>query len=396
MAHKIKSAIFSLVFLTASLSESASRTFQMVKSDLLFIFLLLVSFSAWSYPELSRHGYVNCTACHASPSGGGILNQYGRELSKELLSTWSKEGEQKPLYGVVNDSEKFYLAAFVRGLQLHRETATVREGRPILMQADIESAVVFGNLTVDGTVGRQEYRTSEAEGVRPFSRRHFLNYNYQDSHNFRFGRFQKFYGLNDPNHTLYVRRDLDFGQDSETYNLEYSYLGESFSIYAAKIFGNFQDRYSNNQEEGYSLSASYFWADKQKIGLSLYDGSDETQERLIGGLWGILSFSDNIFILSEFDYQTRKSKPSNAEQFGYVTTHKIVCEVHKGVLPYILFEHADLDKKNELNRKTGWAVGLQFLPRPHFELVAQWEKETLDKVENSNTDVGWLMLNVYL
>lgn len=363
---------------------------------ILFVFVFCFSMAAWSYPDLSRHGYVNCTACHVSPSGGGILNQYGRELSKELLSTWSKEGEQKPFYGLIKDSDKFFLAGFVRGLQLHRETATVKEGRPILMQADIEAAAIFSSITVAGTVGRQEYRTSEAEGVRTFSRRHYVNYNYQDKHNIRFGRFQNFFGLNDPNHTLYVRRDLSFGQDTENYYLEYSYLGENVSSYIAKSFSDIQDRFSTNNENNYSLSLSYFWADKQKLGFSIYRGDDTNQERLVGSLWGILSVTENLFVTSEIDYQDKKSKNLNTKRFGYVTSNKVSYELLKGALPYLLFEHSALDLNDDLSKKTGWGVGIQFFPRPHFELAAQWEKEKLDNVENSDTDVGWLMLNFYL
>src|SRR3989344_1600930 len=105
----------------------------------LLFFSVFYSDRAKAYPELSRHGYTNCTACHLSPSGGGILSPYGRELSKEILSTWARDGEQSFAYGAFSPNEKIVLGAFVRGLQAHREDKDKKEGRFILMQADLEA-----------------------------------------------------------------------------------------------------------------------------------------------------------------------------------------------------------------------------------------------------------------
>ncbi len=48
--------------------------------------ILLLAPLCLGFPEMVRHGYVNCVACHMSPDGGGVLTPYGRSLSKELLS----------------------------------------------------------------------------------------------------------------------------------------------------------------------------------------------------------------------------------------------------------------------------------------------------------------------
>ena len=366
-----------------------------MKAIFFFIFLL-VSQVCWSFPELSRHGYVNCTSCHISPSGGGLLNEYGRELSKELVSTWAREGEQKPAWGLINPSDEILIGAYLRGLQLHRENATVKEGRPILMQADAEIGYVKEKIGLVVTVGRQEALLQTGNEVRPYSRRHYVLYRAGETQNIRAGRFQKYFGLNDPNHNSYIRRDLGFGQDTESYNLEYSYLGENIGFYITGLFGNFEDKYSYNQEKGFTISSHYYWAEKQKVGFSFLQTSDASQNRSVSGLWAIIAWTEKFFSMSEIDYQNKESKTSGANQFGYVTSNKLVYEVYKGVLPFILYERANLDRSNDLNQKTGWALGLQFLPRPHFEFIAQWENEKLDNVSNSNTDIGWLMLNIYL
>jgi len=51
---------------------------------------LLPARSAQAYPWMIKHGYTNCGACHADPSGGELLTSYGHGISWEALSThWS-------------------------------------------------------------------------------------------------------------------------------------------------------------------------------------------------------------------------------------------------------------------------------------------------------------------
>lgn len=57
--------------------------------------LILVTFGmpgeAQAYPWLIRHGYTNCGACHADPSGGELLTLYGHAMTYEVLSSrWGR------------------------------------------------------------------------------------------------------------------------------------------------------------------------------------------------------------------------------------------------------------------------------------------------------------------
>lgn len=49
--------------------------------------LLLLSQRADAYPWMIKHGYTNCSGCHADPSGGELLTIYGHAISWEALST---------------------------------------------------------------------------------------------------------------------------------------------------------------------------------------------------------------------------------------------------------------------------------------------------------------------
>ena len=99
---------------------------------------------AWAFPEMVRHGYANCLTCHSSPGGGGVLSAYGREISRELLSTWGIGKESEFAWGVVPTPEWLDLSLQYRGLQLISLTERELIGRWIPMQADLEGTVTWG------------------------------------------------------------------------------------------------------------------------------------------------------------------------------------------------------------------------------------------------------------
>ena len=353
-------------------------------------FLLILYFGsiqAFAYPELSRHGYTNCNACHLSPSGGGLLTSYGRELSKESLSTWSKEGEQYFAYEALKPNEKVLLGAYVRGLQVLQITPDVETARTILMQADAEAGYNEKKWAADASIGRQEIRSGLNSDGRLFSRRHFVLYRIDDNWTVRAGKFLRFYGLNDANHNLYVRRELGFGFDTETYNLEVSSLGENWAVYLTYVDGL--------KEQAETISASYFFNEKQKIGFSIYRGEDSVNRRLLGGPWGIISIMPKIFLLSEFDWQSKEFKSGQPTQKGYVTSNRLNYEWVQGLINFLSFEKKYLNSDDPNSEQNSYGIGLQFFPRPHIEMVASWQKEIVIST-NSPSDLYWLMLYFYL
>src|SRR5579872_5347575 len=94
--------------------------------------------SAFAFPELVRHGYVNCTSCHVSPSGGGALTEYGRQLSADVLSMSSYEGEGGFLHGAAKLPEWLAVGGDVRAIQIYRSTPQATQWRFLFMQADYE------------------------------------------------------------------------------------------------------------------------------------------------------------------------------------------------------------------------------------------------------------------
>ena len=69
-------------------SFAASRLASRRLFAALFAFVCIaLSQRAEAYPWMIRHGYTNCSGCHADPSGGELLTVYGHAISYEALST---------------------------------------------------------------------------------------------------------------------------------------------------------------------------------------------------------------------------------------------------------------------------------------------------------------------
>ncbi|MBP9112990.1 MAG: hypothetical protein KBF88_09300, partial [Polyangiaceae bacterium] len=55
-----------------------------------FVALFALTFTtseARAYPWMIRHEYTSCNACHADPSGGSLLTEYGRAQGVTLLAS---------------------------------------------------------------------------------------------------------------------------------------------------------------------------------------------------------------------------------------------------------------------------------------------------------------------
>lgn len=365
------------------------------------LFVILLFFKStylFAFPELSRHGYFNCTTCHLSPTGGGALTQYGRELSKELLSNSSIKGEQYFAYNAIpslSKNDRILVGAYIRGLQVLRDNNQAKEARTILMQADAEGAYNEKNWAFLATIGRQEIRNGLQSEGHLFSRRHYFLARLDKKQNIRLGKFQMSFGLSDPNHYMFVRKDLNFAYDTETYNLEYSFLSENWNFFGTFITNLKTDNYFRNSENGVSFNGSLKVFGKSKIGLSLYHGNDSLNNRTILGGWGIGAFTKNFFLMSELDFQNQNLKQVSATQNGYVMSHRLSYEIQKGIIPFISFDQKYLDLNNKNSELHSYGIGGRLFPRPHFEITGSIQREER-VVNNLKDNLFWVMGQFYL
>lgn len=347
---------------------------------------VFVSGSAWAFPEMVRHGYVNCTSCHVSPNGGGILNGYGRVQAEEVLSTWSREGEGAFLHGLLPSTDPpLSFGGDFRVLQLFRESAKEKEGRFIFMQGDLEAAVKTGPVQVVATAGVQDIPGKEFT-----SRRHYVLYRPSEESHWmvRAGRFLPAFGLNLPDHAIATKQGVGLGQGSESYNLEGAWLGEQFDVFATAIFG----RPGQDREQGFAVRGAYNIGERAKVGAGYYLGIDSDSTRHLFGPYAIVGFTEKFFLLAEINLQS--FTVSGVTSFGTVSYGRLNYEIYRGVHFYLAAEYG----KTRSAGPESWAGGggSQWFPWPHIELRAQYDRRQDMTTGFLPSDYGWLQFHYYL
>jgi hypothetical protein len=324
------------------------------------------------FPELIRHGYVNCSNCHISPSGGGTINDYGRNFVAEGLSSWSYKGEESFLHGAVERSQIpkwLSIGGDVRALQLWVEDPNTQTARSIMMQADVEAAVKYDKWKFDLSFGRFQ---RSAEEPRPKSRRFFAMYNFTDEIGVRAGRFTPAYGINLADHFVATRSPLGFDQSNETYNVEFSWLTDVWSVLLTAVNGPV-DAPNTQQEKAGALQVGYAFHDTYKVGASYWQGSSDTRNRSMAGLYAMLGFSPELYYLGEFDIKWSTPTGLSEQQTTY-SYQRLGYEFKRGAHLIATCEAWQADAMTFTVNNDRYGAGVDLFPRPHFEIEALWLK----------------------
>ncbi len=358
--------------------------------------------NAWAFPEMVRHGYINCNTCHWSPSGGGVLTRYGRELSQEVLSTWGvpNSNESKFAYGLIPTPEWLDVMGLYRSVYAYQNTPFISQSKYIFMMNDLEAAANIKTWSFVGALGYVNPLNSVTAWDHLISRRHYVNYRPDENWSFRAGKFYPNYGINTADHVIATKRGLGWDEGQETYNLEAAWIGEKWSAFVTGILGNLSLP-SASREPGVAVSASLAIAESYKVGVSYFHGQRSTSNRDIEGVWGILGFGRHFFLLSEWDLQEKGfasagTSTSSATQVGMVNYQKLDYELTQGLHVYLTQDFGQLNFADSSSLSNSFGVGLQFFPRPHFELNMSWQKLRILSMGNVYTDFAWLMWNIYL
>lgn len=341
---------------------------------------LVLSPEAPGYPEMIRHGYVSCTACHLSPNGGGLPTAYGRSLSREILSTWGTEKETGPFYGVVDVPEPILVGGNVRWIQTYMNNAAFESARSILMQANAEVAISLEKWAASVTVGSNVRAYVLA---RP-----------TEKTTVRVGRFPLAYGIMDANHTLTTRRGIGFTENSDTYNLEFAWHGESNEVFATFSLGDPLSAEERRDTAG-ALRVAHVFGDTYKVGLSAYYGGTQGTSKALFGPYATLGFGKNAFLLGEVDVIRAKSA-AGVSSWGIAQSLRADYEWLQGFHTFVLEEYLKRNFDDPMTEEVGLGGGLQWFPRPHLELMALYQKRRIRAMAPDFGDWAWVQFHYYL
>ena len=242
--------------------------------------LLTLSFSsrAHAYAWMIRHDVSRCATCHLDPSGAGLLTDYGRDQSDEVLrmrygspatETSSTSGF---LWGLLKEPSGLTLGGQFRPMFMDLKVGSAPfASDTVLMQADLQGELDLGHFRANLSLGAAPSNGSGAALAGSFiSREHWLGYGLSnDRFLLRVGRVNLPFGVRSIEHTLWVRRatrtDLN---DTQQHGVALAFDGSGIRAEIMAIAGNYQIRPDAYRERGYSLSVEYAAAARLALGVS--------------------------------------------------------------------------------------------------------------------------------
>jgi hypothetical protein len=358
------------------------------------IALMAVIFSreSHSFPQMMAHGYASCVACHVAPSGGGLLSAYGRSLSREALSQWGVEGEEKFLYGAVETPTWSSFGGDFRLLQIYSNNEQVEQARFFPMQADVELGVITEKWQFVGTVGYQSPRSVNYSGSKIFSRRHYAQFSSGTGTFVRAGKFEANYGIRWPDHFMFHRKDLLWDEGSEAYRLEWTEQGDEWEVSSAVSMGRPESSFLDIEKSA-SVRLAKFFLETNGAFLSAYYGNNARGSRLLLGPAVALNPVGKLMVFSQVDFQ--KVLGNRGDTFGFTQYVRLNYEWIKGVHLQAIQEFSKLDLQSS-SAKQAYTLGVQWFPRPHVELSGAVRKSVFSGVLSSITDSAWLLIHYYL
>lgn len=366
--------------------------------------LVLLSPKSFAYPDMIRHGYVNCSACHTTQQGGDMLSEYGRELSKELFSRHDslfKPANAEKNYWQIETPEWLRVGGNVRLLQTATESSVASKGRFMIMQVDIDTLFnITENWHVYASVGRYEPSRADAEWKDfIFMPRLWTQYSHSlddgnQTASLRVGRFYPVYGINVAEHTYVNRRYLDFNPGQERLAAELSWSSENYQVTATGLHqrGSFE---KYDDEKGYVVQASKVFGKSSRAGINIYR-SRLTQtsgevDKAFEGVFAMIGINEKTSLLMQADkiyYPNGKTGFLDFIRLGYEYTH--------GVHLFATQEYHNPDTEKTDPKMESYGVGVQYFPFPNFDLFATYKKtkdtSQLDEFQN----VVWLIAHFYL
>lgn len=226
--------------------------------------LLAMPSAALALPRFAARSGTECIQCHVNPTGGGMRNEYGRNVFANVYLPWSARGEpdswmaptfppegeepeQEPGTGAIGFSPELteWLAL---GSDLRASYIFIRPDRPpspgvprdvtntfFLMQADLyTSARLHDRVTLYLDVG--VYTGFEAWGLIRLTEPGAPLETY-----LKVGRFLPPFGLRDVEHQLFTREGIGFGSSDRDTGLELGGYVGPLAFQAAVLNGTLGD-----------------------------------------------------------------------------------------------------------------------------------------------------------
>ena len=353
---------------------------------------------AGAYPQFQLSQEPTCGACHLSPSGGGLLNDFGRD---EAGSTISRGGDGRLLHGLWDAPEWFAVGGDFRFATGGRQVAG-GAGEPLIfpMQADVNTRLMVGDFAFAFTAGLRGVARDEKAPVyleRLASREHYLAYTH-DTAQLRVGRFFPVFGLRVPDHTSYVRRFMGFNLYEEPYAAEVAFYEDETQLHLTAFVPQPIDLLgSGARRSGASLQLEHNLGETLIVG-GQARGAKGPEDAVftVGGTAKKWFAGPGVLLLGELDVQRQTflgHGPGRTQVAGYLGATKWIT---RGVLVGSAAHMWEPDLTLRATTRQAFDVTAQYFPWAHVELHLLLRGSAQGGFADEPNFLGLLQVHYYL
>lgn len=272
--------------------------------------ILFASTISYGFPENTRLGYASCTACHVSPTGGGVLTDYGVGSAAAYLPIFPVEREPRPTFANFGFDVR----------TMHLET------RNFVMQAESHIAAFLSDQIIIS--GGYDY----FEGPKDY----YLMLKPKAYYSIRVGNFAPAYGLKIPDHRANIsdgtkpqRQAIELTGYTEHGELAVTSTTDNIGLARASIF------IGKSSQIGFSATSEY------KFGMFAITGTER------------------FWTLAQADWALYKK---------YIAFLQLGAQTIRGinVIGNMQFDYAETPEKK-------YQTSLQVFPVPNVELLTTVE-----------------------
>jgi hypothetical protein len=370
---------------------------------------------AEAYPQFQFSTYTaRCNLCHFSPSGGGLINGYGRSEAGETIS---RGGNGEFLHGLWTPPEWLALGLDLRGAAVAKDNTTDPQLTAFPMQLDFYGRLAAAGVSLNFTAGLRGTAHSVPPGAdeersaldRVVSREHYLMY--ESGYWYaRAGRFFAPQGLRTQDHSEYIRRYLGQHTLEETYNVSGGYVADEYEWHAtafapAPVFLVSGSEYLESAPVGTDgFGGVFYYENRNEAANGAFgvqaraDVSSELSKYWLGGLYKRFYEDQKLMLLSQLDLGVGVlGGDIDADPLLLMSAHVgLNYFLTQGVMLGATAGRYDPDVQLPGTERDSAGLSLQYFPHAHIELHLIGRLEFQGQDYAAPSPMGLLMLHYYL